>query len=1191
MRNGVSYSRTGILLACMVLLTFAAAVAPVAQEYTRGIGVYPGNVNETFAPSMRIDSDTYRNLAYLRPAYHSSSYDYNLTAQLVTDGIKDTNLPRWISTSTSDEGVLLKNQRVYFLDTHQQTSVSMDGPYAWMQLEIGGGDLPRITSINLDGSQRTDADVEDHTWTIMVLGSDDGETWDELGRLTGETEPPEQPAGGRRGFGFFGFGRGPAFDQTVELTAPARNRFYRVQLDAENTTSWQFREVNFYDGENRVIFGGPQDFTSAWMSEGNEKEWVYVDLGAECSFDRIVLDWIQRPAIASVEVSGDAENWTTLRSLPTSDQLTDDIHLSQAARGRYVRVLMTRPMQDQGYILSEMEVYGRGGPVAVPHPAPAVKSDGRLDLAGGNWRIQRDNLVMATGETVSRAGFQDDSWNIATVPGTVLVSYWNIGALPDPNYGANQLYISDSFFYSDFWYRTEFTAPSSYNGKRVHLNLDGINWKADIYLNGRMVGHIDGAFMRGKYDVTDLLVPGQTNAVAVRLIKNDTPGHMKQKTFANTDVNGGTLGGDNPTYHASIGWDWIPTVRGRNDGIWDDVYMTTSGPVTIEDPFVTTDLPLPDTTYADIHVETTLVNHTNQAVRGTLRATYGDVTLEQPVTLAASESQTVTMTPQRMRNPKLWWPAGYGNQDLYDVQIQFLAGNNVSDTKSFMSGVREMAYTEDDNILRIYINGRRFIGRGGNWGFPESMLLYRGREYDAAVKYHADMHFTMIRNWVGQTADKEFYEACDRWGVMVWQDFWLANPVDGPNPYYPDMFLANARDFVKKIRNHPSIAIYVGRNEGNPPPEIDDPIREEIIPQLHPGLHYISNSAFGVVSGGGPYRAQETVNYFRQRATPKLHSEMGMPNIVNYESLQLMMPEESLWPMGLDWGIHDFTLAGAQGGVSFIQRIEDGFGPADDARDWTELAQWINYEGYRAMFEAQSRYRMGLLLWMSHPCWPSFVWQTYDYYFEPTAGYFGSKKGTEPLHIQWNALTDSVEVVNYSVRGATGLTASVQLLNMDGSVQWEKTTRLDSPEDSNTELFPIEYPAGLTSVYYMKLKLMRGNEVVSDNFYWRGLEEGNYRALWELPQVELDADTDIDRDGDTWMLTTRLRNTTDTPALMVRLKVVRRNSGDRILPVLYDDNYISLMPGEERTIEMQLFNADTRGERPAVVVSGFNLAE
>ena len=618
--NGILF-----LLACAVMITFASAVTLQAQEYTRGIGVYPGDVDETFVPSIRIDSTTYRNLAHLRPAYHSSSYDYNLTAQLITDGIKATNLPRWIATSTSEQGVLLKNQRVYFLDTHQQTSVTLNGTSGWMQLEIGGGDLPRITSINVNGSQRTDAEIEDRSWTITVMGSDDGENWTELGKLNGVTEPPAPaPAGGR---GFFGRG-GPAFDETVQLNAPARNRYYRVQVDAPNTTAWTFREVNYFDGDNRIIFGGPFDFTSAWMSEGNEKEWVYVDLGAPCTFDRVVLDWIQRPVIASVQVSDDAETWTVLRSLPASDQLTDDIRLDQEAKGRYVRVLMTRPVEGQGYILSEMEVYGRGGPVAVPHPAPAVKPDGRLDLAGGDWKVQRMNLVNADGAAISRTGFQDDNWVIATVPGTVLVSYWNVGALPDPNYGSNQLYISDSFFYSDFWYRTEFTAPSSYNGKRVHLNLDGINWKAEVYLNGRNIGRIDGAFMRGKFDVTDLIVPGQANALAVRLIKNETPGHMKQKTFAHTDVNGGTLGGDNPTYHASIGWDWIPTIRGRNNGIRNDIYVTTSGMVTLENPFVSTDLPLPDTTYADVNVEVTLVNHVASVVNGTLRAKYGDLSFE-----------------------------------------------------------------------------------------------------------------------------------------------------------------------------------------------------------------------------------------------------------------------------------------------------------------------------------------------------------------------------------------------------------------------------------------------------------------------------------------------------------------------------------------------------------------------------------
>ncbi len=268
----------------------------------------------------------------------------------------------------------------------------------------------------------------------------------------------------------------------------------------------------------------------------------------------------------------------------------------------------------------------------------------------------------------------------------------------------------------------------------------------------------------------------------------------------------------------------------------------------------------------------------------------------------------------------------------------------------------------------------------------------------------------MIRNWVGQTGDEAFYDACDKYGVVVWQDFWLANPVDGPNPDDNEMFLANARDYVLKIRNHPSIGIYVGRNEGLPPKILDDGL-VRLTAELHPGLLYIPSSADDnqrgtgtyVVTGHGPYRAQPIKSYFEDRATPKMHSEMGMPNVPTLESIQLMLPERYRWPQNIEWAIHDYTLAGAQGGASFNSWIANSYGEAKDLEEWVTLAQFVNYDGHRAMIEAQSKNRMGLLIWMSHPAWPCFVWQTYDYYFEPTAGYFGIKKASEPLHIQWNA--------------------------------------------------------------------------------------------------------------------------------------------------------------------------------------------
>jgi beta-galactosidase/beta-glucuronidase len=802
--------------------------------------------------------------------------------------------------------------------------------------------------------------------------------------------------------------------------------------------------------------------------------------------------------------------------------------------------------------------------------------------------------VNASGATLSKVGFEDHDWVIATVPGTVLSSYLNVGAIPDPNYGENQLLISDSFFYADFWYRNEFTAPALSPGERAWLNFDGINWEADVFLNGEELGRIEGGFIRGRFDVTGRLLSGRKNALAIRIEKNDTPGSVKQKTFESPGKNGGALGIDNPTYHASIGWDWIPTIRGRNTGIWGDVYLTLSGPVTLEEPFVTTTLPLPNTTRADVSVDVKLVNHTGQPVAGTLRGRLGELQFEQRVTVDGSATKKVKFDPSntpglRLQNPKLWWPAGYGEPHLYAMELSFQTQDRkVSDARAFEVGVRQMSYSEEGGALRIWINGRRFVPRGGNWGFGESMLRYRRREYDTAVRYHRDMNFTMIRNWVGQVGDEEFFAACDRHGVMVWQEFWLANPWDGPDPKDNDLFMRNVLDSVLRFRNHPSIALYCGRNEGYPPLPLDQGIRK-VLAENHPDIHYISNSAFGVVGGGGPYMAMPLSFYFTGGAHSKLHSEMGMPNIPPVESVRAMLPESALWPQGLAWGLHDFCLGGAQGGEVFRNMIEFNYGGADNLEDWVSLAQFLNYEGYRAMFEGQSKYRMGVLLWMSHPCWPSFVWQTYDYYFEPTAAYFGCKKGCEPLHIQWNPVTESIEVVNNSGGNAQGLTAAVEVLNMDGTKQWEKSTSLDSTEDSVNSCIKMEYPSGLTPLHFLQLSLTRGAETVSTNFYMRGPAEGNYRVIRQLPKVNLEASTRLAHQDNRWQLTTELHNPSEQPALMVRLKAVREKSGDRILPAIYSDNYIALMPGERRTIRTELEHADTRGETPRIVVEGFNV--
>ena len=1163
----------------LALALIAAAPAMEAQTYTRGVGVYPGDPREDFAAAPAPEGQTYRNLALHRPAYQSSAYDYNLTAQLVTDGIKETRLPRWVSVATSEQGVLKKEDREHLLDHSDVTSMVLNGSSGWIELALAGGSEPlEVDSVELTNLRVNTSAQQPAGWQMVVKSSDDGQSWTELGRK----EFTERPPAGFRGFPMAGtpsYTPGPA----VAFAAPLGARRIRIEISAPSALRWTIGDVILRNNGARVEAGGPYRFTSAWMSAGTGEEWVYVDLGAISTFDRVALTWIRRAAEGAIQVSDDAAAWRTVQALGAAD----DVKLATPERGRYVRVLMTKASAPEGYMLSELEVWGRGGMVARSKPAPPA-ANGRLRLSAGAWRLQRDSLVTADGSALSQAGFDDKDWMPATVPGTVLSSYVDDGAVPDPNFGDNQLAISDSFFYADFWYRNEFTGPPLTASQHAWLHFNGINWKAEVFLNGERLGQIDGGFVRGNFDVTRLIHAGRKNALAVRIIKNATPGSVKEKTFARPDLNGGALGADNPTYHATIGWDWIPTIRGRDTGIWSEVTLTTTGPVTIENPLVTTTLPLPDTSSAEVRIEATLRNSDRLPMGGVLRGHFGDVAFEKAVTVGAGEAVTVKLDPLHLDHPKLWWPNGYGEQNLYPVEMSFTALKEVSDSTGFQAGVRQFTYSEEGGTLRIWINGRRFVARGGNWGFPESMLRYRAREYDVAVRYHKDMNFTMIRDWVGQTGDEPFYDACDKYGIVVWQDFWLANPVDGPNPDDDAMFLKNAEDYILRIRNHASLGLWVGRNEGSPPDPLNGRLKD-LTAALHPNSYYIPDSADNGVSGHGPYRTQFPKYYFQERATTKLHSEIGMPNVVTYDSLKQMMKPADMWPQGDVWGMHDFTITGAQGAAAWRDMIDKTYGGANNAEEFVELSQFIDYDGYRAMFEAQGKNRMGVLLWMSHPCWPSMVWQTYDYYFDQSGGYFGSKKGAEPLHIQWNPVTDSVEVVNYSGGNAAGLTAQAQILNMDGARQWEKNATLDSAEDSVQSPIKLEYPAGLSAVHFIRLKLTRGGQTVSENFYLRGVEEYNFRAIRELPKVEVEAAVKMERQGARWVLTTELHNASQQPALMVRVKAVREKSGDRILPAIHSDNYVALMPDERRTIRTELEAADTRGERPRIVVEGFNV--
>ena len=1165
-----------------------------SDYYTRGIGVYPGSPQEDFSPELLPDEDQYRNLALLRATYQSSAYDYNLTSQLLTDGIVTDRAPQYFDLQTA-EGSVPKREREWMIDGGPYSRNTVRGEEAFFLFSMHNYNKT-ISRAIVTGTLIYDDKAAQGGYEMTWEASNDGTTWTVLAVNKGAGLPGKARSGRvevndpnkQTGTVSMPMRR---LEETFDFTNTAAYASYRIRLRMKGAYEWTFHEVEFSNVDGVVDLKPSQFFTSAWMSATAGEEWVSVDLGSHSEFDKVILHWVNKAVKGRIQTSDDAQTWTDAAPLPGGEGLTDEI----AVRGkaRYVRVCMDRSADGGRYILNELEVMGRGG--LLPRAAAMPEAAGeRLTLSGGGWQLQRASEVQAGGVEIASPAYKAEGWVTATVPGTVLTSYKNVGALADPNYADNQLMISESFFNSNFWYRNEFQVPQSFKRDRVFLNFDGINWKANVYLNGKQVGRLEGAFIRGKFDVTDCVKEG-TNVLAVEIIKNAHIGAIKEKNKQSTDFNGGILGADNPTFHATIGWDWIPTMRGRNIGIWNDVFLTTTGKVTVQDPYVQTQLALPDTTQARLTAEVVVKNHDGKDVSGVLQGRVGDVTFEQPVELKAGEERTVVFDADRfpqlqVKNPRLWWPNGYGTPYLYDANFTFKVGEEVSDARDFKVGIRQMTFNEDGGVLNLYVNGRRFIGRGGNWGFSESNLNYRGREYETAVAYHADMNFTMLRNWVGMIGDEELYDACDKYGIMIWQDFWLANPADGPDPYYPDMFIANAEDYVKRIRSHASIGLYCGRNEGFPPETIDKALRR-IVKEEHPGMHYISSSADDVVSGHGPYRMLPAKTYFTlETGNDKFHSERGMPNVLTYESFLRTYSPEGIWPQSDQWGMHDYTLEGAQGATSFNEIIATGYGQPESAKEFADLAQWVNYDGHRSLFESRSKHRMGLLMWMSHSCWPSMVWQTYDYYFEPTAAYFAIKKASEPLHIQWNPATDEVEVVNYHAGLRPGLKARVQVLNMDATVAWEKEVTVDSREDTTEKCIKLEFPDGLSQVHFIKLTLEENGKAVSENFYHRSKVENNYQALKQLPKVSLRAQTQYDKGDDgEWKAEVTVENRSDAPALMVRLNIVGDKDGKQFLPIFYSDNYFALLPGETKVVRVHWKDVDTRGNAPLLKVSGYNV--
>jgi hypothetical protein len=826
---------------------------------------------------------------------------------------------------------------------------------------------------------------------------------------------------------------------------------------------------------------------------------------------------------------------------------------------------------------------------------PSALAAEELKMTGG-WKVQDAASVSAPAAVISQSGFDDSHWIPAIVPGTVFTSYLNAERTPDPLFGGNasktpdpfvgeqRFQIDDAFFTNnDFWYRTEFAVPPGPAGGRVWMNFDGINWKAEVFVNGQAVGRIDGAFIRAHFDITRLVKAGQVNCAAVLIHKVSHPGKVKTKSLTHWEPNGGELGLDSPTFLASIGWNWLPTIPGREIGIWNDVWLKTTGDVTIADPFVTSELP--DFSRAVLHVQADLVNHADEPRQGVLSGTIGEVQFSRTLSLAAGQTLRVVQ-PIMVANPRLWWPNGMGEQAMYQLSLRCDVGGVASDGASVPFGIRTLTYEVRSGVLFVSVNGHRVLIRGGNWGMDEGLLRCDAAGYDTRVRLHQQMNFNMIRNWVGMTGKDAFYDACDKYGILVWDDFWLANPVDGPDPEDQAMFMANARDKILRVRNHPCLAIYCGRNEGEPPKEIDAGLRAATR-ELDGTRYYLSNSAAPPVSGHGPYEVQSPRWYFENRGET-LHSELGIVAVPPVESLRQMLPADRVWPINDLWGQHDLS---QERGPAYLKRLGDCYGAASGVEDFCRKAQLLNLESAKAMLEAwQSRQGSGCLIWMTQAAWPSMICQAYAYDFEPTGAYFGFRKACEPVHILWDRAGNRIVAANDTVADLDGLTAEAEIYGLDGVQLWRRSMKLRVPAGSAVECFGLEVPGTVSEVYFVQMRLLQAGKVLSDNFYWAGKTEDRYQALAELKPVSLEGQGRLSQADSTTTITATLKNAGPGVAFAIRLKVMAEPSGGRVLPAFYEDNYFSLLPGESRTVKISFESALLKAQQAGLGVEGWNIA-
>ncbi len=885
------------------------------------------------------------------------------------------------------------------------------------------------------------------------------------------------------------------------------------------------------------------------------------------------------------------------------------------------------------------------------------------------FELQSSELINASGEKISSSDYHSNVyWFPVKVPSTVLTGLVANRIYPDPYSGMNNMLIpdaSDEFnkiynleqyshipnvdnpWKKPYWYRTSFKVPASDKGRHFQLIFKGINYRAAVWLNGQQISdstHMAGMFAEFSFDVSKFIKAGTENAIAVKIYPLDCPGLPDKEQLTGLGdffLNGGPTGdiGKNVTMLCSVGWDWMPPVRDRNIGIWQPVLLRTTGDVTISQPHLVTDLPsLPDTSVAKLSLNLTLTNQNQVSTKGTLKIniipenfTGTTIQLSKVVTIAGGATSSIDINSEGfsqliIKQPHLWWPNGYGKANLYRIQYQFESNGIISDKNSFAFGIRTVSSKAVEVLNKslrrdFYVNGKRLHLTGGAW-VPDMMLNRDSTRYDQEMHLFRNSNINLVRIWGGGiTPEDVFFDLADRYGMLVWSDFWVTGDTHGEfkgstdYPLESNVFVNNVISTINRIRNHPSLLVWTGGNEGHIRKELYDIMRDKIITldgtrpyipcssgfaKLPKGWNgaWPDNKASGVYSGG-PYTWKDSKWYYNLADTAKdwvFKDETGLPSQPPYNSLVKIIPN-LVWdsklpfPLNNSWGYHDACSGNGKYDLYYDEMVKR-YGEPVSMEDFSNKMQLMNAVGYQGIFESAGHKLNdigGVMLWKLNAAFPSVVWQIFDWYLEPNAGYYFMQNAIETVHIQLNPLDHTVIALNRTYQQKSGLTAEADVFSIDSKPLYHQSVNVNLGSTDVKNLFSLSKAISETlGVKFAVLNLKDATgKVVSHNTYWLAPDD-NFRAFNSMPKAKVQTlvlKSEKGKSESRWSL--KLTNTSKQLAFFIRPQLM--DNGQEILPSYWSASYFSLAPGESITATVSASVNQLKGKNIAIHVEGWNI--